>query len=725
MKKLILFLISFVLLMQLASAVDVVSFFIENNQDEITISQGHSADFNVFAGAARPFDIRIWLENGNGQEIRELIFIEDYDDEEINGRNVIFERNFRITFDMYQDIGDYTVHVFANDGFRPDNAVLTLNVVENRAPQVRVIFPNGEELLSRNINIRWTAEDPENDNLNIDIDYSNNNGQSWNNLFRNTANDGTEQLNTRNLANGYQYLIRATASDMINSASDVSDDVFGIINNNDPVIELLSPGNNQQNVPINQILRWRGSDADNDRLTYDVYLNGNRIGNDIVNTEYPLENLNFNTRYEWHVFVSDEITEVRSQSFTFTTINEVNNAPTILLISPSNNANNIPINIELIWEGFDQDNDRLTYDVYFNNQLVANDIENQEYNIRNLNYDTIYSWYIIISDGELETRSPLWNFRTVERELENIPPTVDIISPRPNSVINDVQNIIWNAEDEDGRIVRTRIYYKGNKGIPLIGPLMNLFNGYKLLIELPGNPESYLLDTKQFRNGRYQFKVQVFDDRNIDGNDEIRLKILNEILENFAPRIVSQPVTSVIVNTNYLYDVDAVDLEDDIISYDLTENPEGMVIDSNTGVITWIPNRIGNYDIVVRARDIFGHFSIQRYVLNVIQEEVITPKRENIIHEFSIKNVILGQDSKYVNIYVKIDNDGNQNERVQLRAINTNTGDITYESFLLENGDGYWRILMLPKPDVNGVYTIGVWGNSKDANDLLYRDVII
>jgi len=725
MKKLILFLISFMLLIQLASAVDVVSFFIENNDNQITISQGHSADFHVFAGAARPFDIRIWLENRNGQEIRELIFIEDYDDEEINGRNVIFERNLRITWDMYQNIGDYTVHVFANDGFRPDNAVLTLNVVENRAPQVRVMFPNGEEILSGNVNIRWTAEDSENDNLNIDIDYSNNNGQSWNNLFNDIANDGTEQLNTRNLANGYQYLIRITASDMINSASDVSDDVFGIINNNNPVIELLSPGNNQQNVPINQILRWRGSDADNDRLAYDVYLNGNRIGNDIVNTEYQLENLNFNTRYEWHVFVNDGITEVRSQSFTFTTINEVNNAPTILLISPSNNANNIPINIELIWEGFDQDNDRLTYDVYFNNQLVANDIENQEYNIRNLNYNTIYPWYVIISDGELETRSHLWSFRTVEIRLENIPPTVDIISPRTNSVINDMQNIRWNAEDEDGRIVRTRIYYKGNTGIRLIGPLIDLFNNYVLLVELPGNPESYILDTKQFRNGGYQFKVQVFDDGDIDGNDEVKLKILNEIPENFAPRIVSQPVTSVNVNTNYLYDVDAVDLENDRISYDLTEYPEGMIIDSNTGVITWIPQRIGNYDIVVRARDIFGHFDIQRYVLNVIQQEVITPKRENIIHEFSIKNVILGQDSKYVNIYVKIDNDGNQNERVQLRAINTNTGDITYESFLLENGDGYWRILMLPKPNVNGVYTIGVWGNSKDANDLLYRDVII
>src|SRR3989344_1362848 len=219
MKKLILFLISFMLLIQLASAVDVVSFFIENNDNQITISQGHSADFHVFAGAARPFDIRIWLENRNGQEIRELIFIEDYDDEEINGRNVIFERNLRITWDMYQNIGDYTVHVFANDGFRPDNAVLTLNVVENRAPQVRVMFPNGEEILSGNVNIRWTAEDSENDNLNIDIDYSNNNGQSWNNLFNDIANDGTEQLNTRNLANGYQYLIRITASDMINSAS--------------------------------------------------------------------------------------------------------------------------------------------------------------------------------------------------------------------------------------------------------------------------------------------------------------------------------------------------------------------------------------------------------------------------------------------------------------------------------------------------------------------------
>jgi len=45
--------------------------------------------------------------------------------------------------------------------------------------------------------------------------------------------------------------------------------------------------------------------------------------------------------------------------------------------------------------------------------------------------------------------------------------------------------------------------------------------------------------------------------------------------------------------------------------------------------------------------------------------------------------------------------------------------------FLLETGDGYWRILKLPKPSFSGVYTIGVWGNSKNYKDIIYRDVVI
>ncbi len=726
MKKLILFLLTFVFLMQLASAAVVVSYFTDNNQQEIEIVEGHSTNFRVYAGAARNLDLRVWIENDEADEIHEIFSAQDFNDGAANGNMNVFDRVFTIDYDMYNDMGDYTIHVFANDDFDPDSAILDLSVLQNNAPEVRVIHPNGGEVLSGMSEIRWNAQDPDDDILTITIEYSNNNGQSWNNLFNNLQNDGAEQFNTRNLPNGNQYLIRVNANDMINIATDNSDNTFTIRNNNAPTIELINPSNNEINVPINVQLVWEGSDLNNDRLTYDVFLNNNRIANDINQVTYDLRNLNFNTVYSWYVIVSDGNQEVRSETWNFRTIAEVaeeNHAPTILLISPSDNGRNIPINIELIWEGHDIDNDVLTYDVYFEGQLIANDHGNQEIDLPQLQYNTVYSWYVIANDGEFSVRSPTWIFTTVEEQRLNMPPTVEIISPMQNSIIKDLHNIRWNGED-DHRIVRTVIYYRSINGIPLIGPLFDIFNNYQVLVTLEGNPEIYTLNTKEFRNGRYDFKVQVFDIQNANGDDEVRTKIMNIVPANFPPRITSEPITNTKVNTQYLYDVDAVDPEGDRISYSLIRFPEGMAINAATGLITWNPNLIGNYEVEVRARDVFNNFAVQRYTLTVSTDGKIQEKK-NINHEFNVDNIIVDYDDLNINVYVKIYNTGNQDEKVQLMATNMETGDITYDSFLLDNGDGYWRIMHLPKPSISGVYTIAVFGNNKDYNDVLYRDVMI
>lgn len=56
---------------------------------------------------------------------------------------------------------------------------------------------------------------------------------------------------------------------------------------------------------------------------------------------------------------------------------------------------------------------------------------------------------------------------------------------------------------------------------------------------------------------------------------------------NSPPQIVSAPITTVYKNEVYLYDVDAIDLEDDAISYSLEVSPEGMTIDNSSGAVEW------------------------------------------------------------------------------------------------------------------------------------------
>ena len=61
------------------------------------------------------------------------------------------------------------------------------------------------------------------------------------------------------------------------------------------------------------------------------------------------------------------------------------------------------------------------------------------------------------------------------------------------------------------------------------------------------------------------------------------------IFINHAPEISNPPVLGQMVDIlqTYTYDVDATDVDGDTLTYSLTDNPNGMVIDPSTGVITW------------------------------------------------------------------------------------------------------------------------------------------
>ena len=74
---------------------------------------------------------------------------------------------------------------------------------------------------------------------------------------------------------------------------------------------------------------------------------------------------------------------------------------------------------------------------------------------------------------------------------------------------------------------------------------------------------------------------------------------------NTAPAIDSSPLTSTKVEYLYTYGVNANDLEDDALIYSLLTYPEGMTIDSSTGVITWTPTKeqIGENEVVVKVED--------------------------------------------------------------------------------------------------------------------------
>jgi hypothetical protein len=116
--------------------------------------------------------------------------------------------------------------------------------------------------------------------------------------------------------------------------------------------------------------------------------------------------------------------------------------------------------------------------------------------------------------------------------------------------------------------------------------------------------------------GTHTIAVRVSDSFGAYSGQEYTLKV-NGL--NTAPQIQSNPVTTAGVNSQYRYQVRAVDNEGDSLTYALGNVPDGMVINNSNGLITWTPNstQLGNQSVEVLVTDTFGAVSKQSYNLVV------------------------------------------------------------------------------------------------------------
>jgi hypothetical protein len=107
---------------------------------------------------------------------------------------------------------------------------------------------------------------------------------------------------------------------------------------------------------------------------------------------------------------------------------------------------------------------------------------------------------------------------------------------------------------------------------------------------------------------------------------EYDLVVLSEV--NQGPYITSEPNLEVLGGQVYTYEVEATDPDGDSLTYQLLSAPDGMTIDSETGVINWDTDTIplGNYSVVVEVSDNRGETALQQYSLSLTD----TPNRPPI-----------------------------------------------------------------------------------------------
>ena len=67
------------------------------------------------------------------------------------------------------------------------------------------------------------------------------------------------------------------------------------------------------------------------------------------------------------------------------------------------------------------------------------------------------------------------------------------------------------------------------------------------------------------------------------------LLVLEEETDNYAPVIISAPILKASTSQHYVYDVNAIDPDEDDLTSSLVNAPQGMSLDNLTGELLWNP----------------------------------------------------------------------------------------------------------------------------------------
>ncbi|MFO8050019.1 MAG: PASTA domain-containing protein, partial [Desulfosudaceae bacterium] len=161
------------------------------------------------------------------------------------------------------------------------------------------------------------------------------------------------------------------------------------------------------------------------------------------------------------------------------------------------------------------------------------------------------------------------------------------------------------------------------------------------------------------------------------------------------PVITSSPVVTGTEGTPYLYDVEAMDPDDDVLQYSLVKCPGGMTINNTSGLMEWLPTReqVGEHEITIEVADTDGLSATQTYIVSVISANhapILTP----------VENCMMDEDSTLEVGVSATDEDGDE-------LAFTVTGLPSFGAFT-DNGDGTGAISFAPGPDTIGRYAICV-----------------
>lgn len=177
-----------------------------------------------------------WAATGPGDPLQVDIFysIDDWKIWHVIAENEDNDGSFSWDTNSVVDGINYSVMVVAHSRAGMGQSLysdhFTINNPVSAQPEVFIVSPVSNETVSGVHNITWRAGDADGDVVHLDLFYSTNDGQTWNLISANEANDGIYQWNTTPLPNGVNYTLKAIVTDGTLEGMDVLEETFRIDN---------------------------------------------------------------------------------------------------------------------------------------------------------------------------------------------------------------------------------------------------------------------------------------------------------------------------------------------------------------------------------------------------------------------------------------------------------------------------------------------------------------
>lgn len=292
-------------------------------------------------------------------------------------------------------------------------------------------------------------------------------------------------------------------------------------------------------------------------------------------------------------------------------------------------------------------------------------------------FDITVSTDVIDEKVDQETKITKYTSKTIE-----IIPEIEEMQDKCYTILNNLEiSDPFPTEEVELEVYATKIsnYMDNQAELTPVGTQVTLeiFNQDQNLIYteiqyLEANENTYFAEPFEFELDEYQageYTIQLTgiandtlcqNKENMQDIIALGLTITQTPGDNLPPRITSSPITQAKENKPYTYQVTAQDPENDQLTYSLEQSPQGMTIDSQTGLIQYTPDKTGKYKVEIKVSD--GQNQVfQRYNLYVSIQ--YTKK-----HLFTISSELNALNStarsgKYFTNHILLRNIGQQPEK--------------------------------------------------------------